>query len=206
MLFLLARQKHLWQWLSLATIAGVVLMHVFVWPFTWNGGGGPVGSRYFLPFYALFLVLIPATAGIGAALMAFRRRCALHGAARDEPVLCLAEAGHTHQIRSACGCCPLELTLLHDLPVAQDRDRMRKVIGPPNPSPQTFAYFLDDNAFMPEETTPSSNDWWFWVKGHAKAEVVLRAPVASLGGDNWVTKNIARLNIEIAERRRYKTA
>ena len=43
-------------------------MHVFVWPFTWNGGGGPVGSRYFLPFYALFLFLIPATAGIGAAI------------------------------------------------------------------------------------------------------------------------------------------
>ena len=70
-LFLFSKQKHLWQWLSLATIAAVVVMHVFVWPFTWNGGGGPVGSRYFLPFYALFLVLIPATAGVGAAIVAF---------------------------------------------------------------------------------------------------------------------------------------
>ena len=60
-----------------------------------------------------------------------------------------------------------------------------------------FAYFPDDNAFNPEQTTPSSNDWWFWVKGHSKAEVVLRAPVASLGGDKWVSKTITRLNIEI---------
>ncbi len=60
----------------------VVLMHVFVWPFTWNGGGGPVGSRYFLPFYALFLVLIPATAGVGAAIVGVRRRRAVHRADR----------------------------------------------------------------------------------------------------------------------------
>ena len=45
-------------WRSRRSPASIV-MHVFVWPFTWNGGGGPVGSRYFLPFYALFLVLDP---------------------------------------------------------------------------------------------------------------------------------------------------
>ncbi len=78
---------------------------------------------------------------------------------------------------------PIELTLLHDLPVAQDRDRMRRPVGPPNPGPQSLAYFLDDNAFLPEETPAESNDWWFWVKGNSKAEIVLRAPVASLGGN-----------------------
>jgi hypothetical protein len=42
-----------------------------------------------------------------------------------------------------------------------------------------------------------SNDWWFWVKGKSKAEVVLRAPVASLGGNNWQTKAIARLTVGV---------
>ena len=92
---------------------------------------------------------------------------------------------------------PIELTLLHDLPVAQDRDRMRRPVGPPNPAPQVLAYFLDDNAFLPEETAAKSNDWWFWVKGNAKAEIVLRAPVASLGDNNWVTKAITRLTLEV---------
>jgi hypothetical protein len=92
---------------------------------------------------------------------------------------------------------PTELTLLHDLPVAQDRDRMRRRVGPPNPGPQAMAYFLDGNAFVPEETAPGSNDWWFWVKGRATAEIVLRGPVASLGSHNWQTKAIARLTLEV---------
>jgi hypothetical protein len=44
---------------------------------------------------------------------------------------------------------------------------------------------------------PGSNNWWFWVKGRAKAEVVLRGPVAPLGNNDWVTKAITRLTLEI---------
>ena len=195
-LFVFSRQKHLWQWLTLATIAGVVVMHVFVWPFTWNGGGGPVGSRYFLPFYALFLVLIPASAGVGAAIAAF-----VVGAIFTAQILLnpfgvsLQPAEHTKS--GALRLLPTELTLLHDLPVAQDRDRMRRPVGPPNPSPQSTAYFLDDNAFLPEETPAKSNDWWFWTKGNAKAEIVLRAPVADLGENDWQTKAIQRITLEV---------
>ena len=50
--------------------------------------------------------------------------------------------------------------------------------------------FVDDNAFNPEGE-------WFWVKGRARAEVVLRAPVANAGVDRWVSKAIARLNVEV---------
>ena len=104
-LFLFSRQKHLWQWLALATIAGVVVMHVFVWPFTWNGGGGPVGSRYFLPFYALFLVLIPATAGVGAAMTAFVIGALFTAQIAAEPVLRLAARRASTPNRARCGCC-----------------------------------------------------------------------------------------------------
>ena len=57
-LFLLSKKKPLWQWLVLVTIAGAVVMHLAVYPFTYNGGGGPVGNRYFIAFYPLFLLLI----------------------------------------------------------------------------------------------------------------------------------------------------
>ncbi len=195
-LFLLSREKYLWQWLTLATIAGVVLMHVFVWPFTWNGGGGPVGSRYFLAFYPLFLLLIPATAGTGAAIAAFLGGAVFTAQILLNPFTVSLRPGE-HTKSGALRLLPIELTLLHDLPVAQDSDRMRKTVGPPQPGPQAFAYFPDDNAFNPEQTPPGSNDWWFWVKGHSKAEVVLRGPVASLGGNRWLTKAIARLNVEV---------
>jgi hypothetical protein len=89
------------------------------------------------------------------------------------------------------------LTLLHDLPVAQDRDRMRRQIGPPTPAPQAYAYFLDDNSFLPEETPAGSHDWWFWVKGDSTAELVLRGPIASLGHNDWQTKAIQRVTVEV---------
>ncbi len=195
-LFLFSRQKHLWQWLALATIVGTVVLHVFVWPFTWNGGGGPVGSRYFVPFYALFLVLIPATAGVGAAITSFVIGALFTAQLVMNPFYVSLAPG-THTKSGALRMLPTELTLLHDLPVAQDRDRMRRPVGPPNPSPQSMAYFLDSNSFLPEETPAGSKDWWFWVKGNAKAEIVLRAPVADLGGHNWQTKAISRLTVEV---------
>ena len=196
-LFLFSKQKHLWQWLSLATIAGVVVFHVFVWPFTWNGGGGPVGSRYFLPFYALFLVLIPATAGLSAAIAAFVAGALFTAQLVLNPFYVSLAPG-THTKSGALRMFPTELTLLHDLPVAQDRDRMKRHVGPPDPAPQTLAYFMDDNSFVPEEVPPpGSKDYWFWVKGRATAEVVLRAPIESLGENNWVTKEITKLSIEV---------
>ena len=53
-LFLRSRPKRSWQWLAAGTVVCAVLMHVLIWPFTYNGGGGPVGNRYFLAFYPLF--------------------------------------------------------------------------------------------------------------------------------------------------------
>ena len=49
LLFLAAtRDRAMWQWLTLA--AGVITAVVLLiyMPFTWSGGGGPVGNRYFL--------------------------------------------------------------------------------------------------------------------------------------------------------------
>ncbi len=197
LLFLLSREKQLWQWLAFATIVGVVVMHVFVWPFTWNGGGGPVGSRYFLPFYALFLVLIPATAGAGSAFFAFVVGALFTAQLLLNPFY-VSLHPDAHSKSGALRLLPTELTLLHDLPVAQDRDRMRRRIGPPAASgSHALAYFLDDNAFNPEETPPQSNDWWFWVRGKSKAEIVLRGPVDHLGGTDWITRAITRVTIEV---------
>ncbi len=195
-LFLFSKQKYLWQWLTVATIAGVVFMHVFAWPFTWNGGGGPVGSRYFLPFYPLFMVLIPATAGVGAAIAAFVVSALFTAQLVMNPFYASLAPG-THTKSGILRIFPIELTLLHDLAVAQERERMKQHVGPPDPGPQTLAYFMDDNSFVPEEHPPGSEDFWFWVKGRATAEIVLRAPIESLGDNNWVTKEISKLTLEV---------
>ncbi|HKY22654.1 MAG TPA: hypothetical protein VJM31_15685 [Vicinamibacterales bacterium] len=185
-LFLFSKEKHAWQWLALATIAAAIVMHLFVWPFTWNGGGGPIGSRYFIAFYALFLVLIPSTVGMGAALVAFVVGALFTAQILMNPFFASTHPGE-HTMSGPIRLLPVELPLLHDLPVAQNRDRMRQPLGG---TPPVFGYFVDDNSFNPEGER-------FWVKGRSTAEVVLRAPVAGAGVDRWISKTIARVNVEV---------
>ena len=185
-LFLFSGQKHLWQWLALGTLVVVVVAHVFVWPFTWNGGGGPVGSRYFLPFYALFLVLIPPGAGTGATLAAVLGGSLFTAQLVMNPFYVSTHPGE-HAKSGPLRSLPIELTLLHDLPVAQNGERMRRPLGG---TPPVFGYFPDDDSYNPEGE-------WFWVKGHSTAEVVLRAGVAHAGGDKWISKIITRLTVEV---------
>ena len=185
-LFLFSKQKRPWQWLALATIVGAIVTDVFMWPFTWNGGGGPIGNRYFLAFYALFLVLIPATVGVGASIVAIAVGALFTVQILANPFFSANHPGE-HAKSGPLRFLPVELTLLDDLPVAQNRDRMRQPLGG---TPPVFAYFLDDNSFNPEGE-------WFWVKGRARADVVLRAPIVSAGGDKWISKRIARLNLEV---------
>jgi hypothetical protein len=66
----LARKREPWQWLTVGTIVAAALVLIVLTPFTYSGGGGPVGNRYFLSFYPLFLFLTPPLAGLGAAAAA----------------------------------------------------------------------------------------------------------------------------------------
>src|SRR6185436_1614982 len=66
LLFVAAGRRHAWQWYVLATIAGAMVMLLVLTPFTYSGGGGPVGNRYFMSFYPLFLLLTPGLSGLGA--------------------------------------------------------------------------------------------------------------------------------------------
>src|SRR5262249_6357193 len=62
-LFLIRGRRQLWEWLVLGTAIVSIVAMLLLWPFTYSGGGGPVGNRYFLPFYPLLFVLTPAIGG-----------------------------------------------------------------------------------------------------------------------------------------------
>ena len=170
-----------------ATAAGAMVVMLVLWPFTYSGGGGPVGNRYFLSLYPLLLLLTPPLAGIGAAAVALAVGALFTARILLNPFYSSFNPGE-HLKSGPLRWLPLELTLLNDLPVAAKPDRMKRPLGG---DPPVLAYFPDDNAYDRED------DGWFWVKGKSRAEAILRAPVVDVGGGRIVTKAISSLGIEI---------
>src|SRR5262249_20830639 len=178
--------RRLWQWLLAATIAAAALILLVVTPFTYSGGGGPVGNRYFLSFYPAFLFLTPSLAGLQSAAIALAVGATFTAQIVLTPISPSLHPG-VHAKSGPLHVLPIELTLLNDLPMAFDADRSRRPLAG---NPPMLAYFPDDGAFSPEGDS-------FWLRGKSRADVVLRAPVEDLGGGRFVSKTIVRLDVEL---------
>jgi hypothetical protein len=186
LLFVARKPRRLWEWLLGATIALAVLVLLVVTPFTYSGGGGPVGNRYFMSFYPLFLFLTPAVIGLGPATVALIVGSLFTAQILLNPIYSSLHPGE-HTKTGPLHALPIELTLLNDLPMALDADRTRRPLAG---DPPMLAYFPDDGAYTPEGDA-------FWLRGKSRADVILRAPVADLGGGRFVSKTIAKLSIEV---------
>ncbi len=186
LLFLVAPRRQPWQWLVVATLGLAVVTLLLLTPFTYSGGGGPVGNRYFLSFYPLFLFLTPALRGYGGAFVALAVGALFTAKIVLNPFYSSFNPGE-HAKSGPLRWLPIELTLLNDLPVAAHPERSKRPLGG---TPPVLAYFPDDNAYLPEGDA-------FWVKGKEKTEVILRAPVEPAGNRLFVTKAITNLTIEV---------
>jgi hypothetical protein len=166
LLFIAWRGGRPWfQWATLgsAVVANVVLL---LWvPYTYSGGGGPIGNRYFMGLYPLLLFVTPplrsawpAIAGLAVGAL-FTAKMVLN------PFYSSYRPAE-HVKHGPLRWLPIEKSLLNDLPINTTPERVRiRLAG----EPQISAYFLDDNAFPPEGE-------WFWVKGRSRADLLLRAP------------------------------
>ena len=167
-LFLAAtRDRAMWQWLTLAAGVGTAVVLLLYMPFTWSGGGGPVGNRYFIGTYGVFLFLVPPlmTAVPGLITMGISGLFVM-------PIVTGPFYATRHPAEhSKTGLftwLPTELTMVNDLPVNVLPQRIRQPLGG---SPPVFAYFIDDNVYNREGDA-------FWVKGEKTADILLRAPIA----------------------------
>ena len=167
LLFLAAtRDRAMWQWLTLGAGVGTAVVLLLYMPFTWSGGGGPVGNRYFLGTYGVFLFLVPPlqTAVAGLLTMAISGMFAM-------PIVSNPFYASTHPAEhSKSGLftyLPTELTMVNDLPVNVQPSRVRQPLGG---TPPVFAYFIDDNVYNREGDA-------VWVKGESTADILLRAPI-----------------------------
>ncbi|HSL21829.1 MAG TPA: hypothetical protein VK886_09845 [Vicinamibacterales bacterium] len=178
------RARFAWQWLLVGAMVVEVFALLFITPYTWAGGGGPIGNRYFLSFYPLFLFLMPPVSSLGPALAALVVGAAFTAKIVFDPFWSSYNYAN-HAKAGPLRVLPIELTMLNDLPVAANPDRSRRRLRG-----GVLAYFPDDNAYTPEGDM-------FWVRGKRRADVILRAPLEAAPDGRWMTREIERLQIDV---------
>ena len=167
LLFLAAtRDRAMWQWLTLIAGAGTAVVLLLYMPFTWSGGGGPVGNRYFLGTYGVFLFLVPPLQTAVAGLLTLGISGVFVAPIVSNPFFAVRNPSE-HSKAGVYRWLPTELTMVNDLPVNVTPSRRRQPLGG---DPPMLAYFIDDNAYAREGDA-------FWVKGESTTDVLLRAPI-----------------------------
>jgi hypothetical protein len=173
--FLLAiRRRPAWQYLVAAAAVAQMLTFIIATPYTWNGGGGSVGNRYFMSTYGLFVFLMPALQRFSFAFIPW-----IVGALFTAPLVLNPFYSSFHPGSYAkygpLRWLPVELTLVYDWPINTDAARVRVWLGDhPGMGDRGFqVYYFDDNAYPPEA------DKSFWVKGESRAEFLIKTDRAA---------------------------
>ncbi len=160
-----------WQWAILVTVVATAIGLLVYMPYTWSGGGGPPGNRYFLSIYPALFFITPPLTSVGPVLVAW-----LGGALFTAHILInpfvAAKQPYLSVERGMLRALPVELTMVNDLPINLDASRARVEYG----DPTLLLYYLDHNAYLPE--TPGI---WplsraqIWIAGRRKAEIIVRS-------------------------------
>jgi hypothetical protein len=152
-----------WQLMIAGTVALTVLVLLINMPFSWSGGGGPPGNRYFLSVYPALFFLVPPTRSLLSGVVAWAGGALFVGHLLFNPFVAAKSPWLTTQ-RGALRALPVELTMINDLPIQLNQARSRI----PNPDERgVLLYLLDSNAF---DLEPMG----LWVAGRARADIIVR--------------------------------
>jgi hypothetical protein len=176
------RRRPGWQYLVLAAAIAQMLFFIINLPYTWIGGGGSVGNRYFMGAYGIFLFLLPPLARTATAVLPWAIGALFTAQLVLNPFATSFHPGDPAK-HGPLRWLPVELTMVNDLPV--NTEGAEKVLvwfgdNPGQNDPGFQIYFLDDNAYGREI------DKSFWVKGESRAEFLIkyapRNPESVAGG------------------------
>ncbi len=163
------RRRPAWQFLVFGAGLAQIFLFIIGTPYTWMGGGGSVGNRYFIGAYGIFLFLLPPVrSGLVAILPwavggLFMAKLVLNPFASSFYPGRYADHGPLRWL-------PVELTNVNDLPINTDTSRVRVWFGDNEGvgDPGFQIYFLDDKAYGRE------TDKSFWVKGESRAQFLIK--------------------------------
>jgi hypothetical protein len=165
------REMLTWQVLAFLAVAGSSLGVLIMLPYTWSGGGGPPGNRYFLNFYPALFFLVPSLRSIGPALVAWVGGLLFTAQALVNPFMA-SRLPYLNVDHGAVRMLPVELTMVNDLPINLDRLRCRLPFGR---DPVLSLYLIDENIYPPE---PAG----IWTHGQRRGDLLIRtkAPLSGL--------------------------
>ena len=136
-----------WRVLTVGAVVFATITLLIVLPYTWSGGGGPPGNRYFITIYPALFFILPPFEGSASALIAFSGG-ALFTAKMVVNPLYSAKFTWEATERGWARRLPVELTMANDLPVMLDPSIKGRI--PYGHDPAVLLYFLDQHAFPPE--------------------------------------------------------
>jgi hypothetical protein len=168
--FAFARGRRLpWQWLVLAAGVSQILLFVITVPYTYFGGGGSVGNRYFIAPYGVFLFLLPPLASAGWAVVPWIAGGLFTAQLTLNPFYVSVFPGR-YADRGPLQWLPVELTNVNDWPINTDTGRVRIWYGdnPDVGDPGFQIYYLNNNCYLREA------DKSFWTRGGSRAEFLIK--------------------------------
>ena len=165
LLFLTARGKWLqWQWTTLGVVALSVVILAGTMPYSWSGGGGPPGNRYFLSIYPALLFLTPPLTSILPSIAAWTCGALFTSHILMNPFVA-AKQPYLNTERGLARVLPVELTMVDDLPIALNRSRHRIAY---QSEPELLLSLLDRNVYR-------SGPLELWVAGSSRTDIIVRS-------------------------------
>ncbi len=161
-------QRQSWQWFVLAGIAAQVIVFLITLPYTFMGGGGSVGNRYFMGVYGVAVFLLPPIRSIATSLVPWL----VGGMFMGPLVLSPFDTSMRPSDRAFSGplrVLPVELTNYNDLPIKTEGDLMVRGFGAKPGHPGFGVMYLDKNSWLREADGLS-----FWTRGQSRAELLVR--------------------------------
>lgn len=158
-----------WQWFVLAGVVVHGLLFIVALPYSYFGGGGTVGNRYFMGAYGAAGFLLPAVVSLRVLLIPWL----VGGLFTAKLVLTPFQVSIRPGDYAKNGIyrwLPVELTNVNDLPINNEVGRVRIWYGDSGAGDPGFQlYHLDDDTYPQDAGTKS-----FWVRGESRGQVLLK--------------------------------
>lgn len=163
------RRTEVWQWLVLGGIVLQIAVFIITVPYTYFGGGGSVGNRYFMGVYGAAAFLLPAAATVRWLIVPWLVGGLFVGKLVLTPFQTSIRPGD-HSMSGVYRWLPVELTNVNDLPINTDASRVRIWYGDSGAGDPGFQiYYLDANAYLQNADRQS-----FWIRGESTAQVLIK--------------------------------